>query len=767
MRIVHHRLALHGASSLKTWFSLLALCASPAFAQIDPYQPTRDVEIPEIPGYVYCWGDEFDKDGAVDRNVWAFEIGMKRGNEAQCYTDRMDNAYVEGGQLVIVGKKERWLNPNYDPSSGDWRENTHYADYTSASIYGKDVRHFLFGRAEVRARITPGNGYFPAIWTCGYNRNWPANGEIDIMEHYWLSSGKEVLTANFAVSKCNPNDIYATTWNSTFTPLTYWTDKDPDWMKKYHVWRMDWDEETITLYLDGEKRNSIKIREFRNGDGTIAFYNPQYMWLNLALKDFGHGIDAEQHFEVDYFRLYQRSKDTEAPTVVSDIHVTEVGDTWAEVQWSPATDNVGVYRYDVYLNGMGSTKFQGSTTANAFTAKGLTPGTRYQLAVRALDKAGNYSPYDIKLAPVGNGGITFVTKAEWSALHVPADIYTDILLPTAMADGTPITWKSSHEAVLTGTGLATLPTTPQQITLTAHCIGQQDRTFNVTVHPRNAAQCLTLYYPFEVEDANESGQGDLLVMAAAGTGEGKLNWRAATATLIGRGSIDGTLNLTRNTATGFATNGYLMLPQGLLDEMRSFTVAARIKPKTVTKLQRLFDFGSGSQNSIFGRIDKLAIGEKYKGATTQLITSTRQLTANREYLIAFTFDAASHEAKVFIDGEQVARGTFAQEPWELAAYAANVRNYIGRTQWWDTSSATSNIDFCGTIDDLRLFSIALNADELKNIDDIMTGVNNEELRVKNEESGMKDEGWFDLSGRRMARPSKRGIYISNHKKRIQ
>ena len=81
--------------------------------------------------------------------------------------------------------------------------------------------------------------------------------------------------------------------------------------------------------------------------------------------------------------------------------------------------------------------------------------------------------------------------------------------------------------------------------------------------------------------------------------------------------------------------------------------------------------------------------------------------------------------------------------------------------------ATSNIDVCGTIDDLRLFSIALNADELKNIDDIMTGVNNEELRVKNEESGMKDEGWFDLSGRRMARPSKRGIYISNHKKRIQ
>ena len=764
MRSIYHRLAIRGATALKTWFGLMALCANPAVAQTDPYQPTRDVEIPEIPGYVYCWGDEFDKDGAVDRSLWAFEIGMKRGNEAQCYTDRLDNAYVEGGQLVIVGKKERWLNPNYDPSSDDWRQNTHYASYTSASIYGKDVRHFLFGRVEVRARITPGNGYFPAIWTCGYNRNWPANGEIDIMEHYWLGSGKEVLTANFAVSKCNPNDIYDTKWNSTFTPLTYWTDKDPDWMKKYHVWRMDWDEETITLYLDGEKRNSIKIREMRNGDGTIAFYNPQYMWLNLALKDFGHGIDQEQHFEVDYFRVYQRSKDVDAPSPVSDLHVTETGDTWAEVEWSPATDNVGIYRYDIYVDGMGSTKFQGSTTACAFTVKGLKPGTRYQLTVRALDKAGNYSPYDIELTPVANGGITFMTKDEWSALHVPADIYTDILLPAALTDGSAITWNSGDETVITATGLVNLPTTPRPVTLTAHCNGHEDKTFYVTVHPRNVTHCLMLYYPFEAEDTSESGLGDMLVTAAAGAEEGRLNWRVATATLIGNGSIDGTLNLTQNTAAGFATNGYLMLPQGMLDEMRSFSVTARIKPKTVTKLPRLFDFGSGCQNSIFGRIGNLAIGEKYKGATTQLVKASKQLSANCEYQVAFTFDAASHTAKVYVDGEEVANGTFAQEPWELAAYAANVRNYIGRTQWWDTSSASDNADFCGTIDDLRLYSIALNADELQ---DINTGINNQQPTVGNGQSATKDGACFDLCGRRMARPIKRGIYIAGHKKWIQ
>jgi len=736
----------------------LSAIASYTFAQVDPYKPTINVEIPEISGYVYCWGDEFDKDGPVDRNLWQFEKGLKRGNEAQCYTDRTDNAYVKDGQLVIVGKKEHIKNPNYDPNSSDWREKDPYAEYSSASIIGKDVRHFLFGRIEVRARLTPSNGYFPAIWTCGYNKGWPANGEIDIMEHYW-SGGKQVLTANFCVSPNDPSDIYAMTWNSTFTPLSYYQEKDSEWLKKYHVWRMDWDEEKITLFVDNEARNSIKIKEFRNGDGSIAFYNPQYMWLNLALKNFGHGIDERQIFEVDYFRVYQKTKDVEPPMNVTELKVEEYADTWAKLSWNPATDNVGIYRYDVYVNEVGSTNYVGSTTENSFTVKGLKPDTKTRIFVRALDKAGNYSVYDSTRDILENGGVEIKTKSEWEALSIPNDIYTDILLPTQLQDGSLLTWTSYNEDVVTSSGIVSLPKEKTTVNMRVKCQGLGIKNFTLTVHPRDISQCLMIYYPFNTEDVRDNGLGDIIVYDMSGNDINSI--------VVGNATVKGNLNLTKNTPSGFASNGYLILPQRLLDNMRSFTVVAQVKANATDKSPRLFDFGSASSNSIFGRIMSLAFGEKYKGETTQWVKSSMTIIARKEYQLAYAFDAASHTATVYVNGKQLAQGTFNQEPWELAAYSDNVKNYVGRTQWWNTSSAADNVDLCGTIDDFRLFNIALNADELKNID-MLTDINDIEADedINLNVATQYRVGIYDLSGRRIDEIKTKGIYICNGKKVI-
>ena len=43
----------------------------------------------------------------------------------------------------------------------------------------------------------------------------------------------------------------------------------------------------------------------------------------------------------------------------------------------------------------------------------------------------------------------------------------------------------------------------------------------------------------------------------------------------------------------------------------------------------------------------------------------------------------------------------------------NSRNYIGRTQWWDSSVANDNADYCGTMDDFRLYNIALTEEEIQ------------------------------------------------------
>ncbi len=62
------------------------------------------------------------------------------------------------------------------------------------------------------------------------------------------------------------------------------------------------------------------------------------------------------------------------------------------MSWGPATDNVGVTGYAVYLDGARIA----TTTATSYTYTGLTCGTTYTVGLEALDAAGNAS--DIRYA---------------------------------------------------------------------------------------------------------------------------------------------------------------------------------------------------------------------------------------------------------------------------------------------------------------------------------------------------------------------------------
>ena len=82
--------------------------------------------------YRLVWADEFDGLGAPNPNNWTAETGFKRNKELQWY--QANNAYCQGGRLIIEARRERVKNPNYQPGSGDWRKNREYAQYTSACI---------------------------------------------------------------------------------------------------------------------------------------------------------------------------------------------------------------------------------------------------------------------------------------------------------------------------------------------------------------------------------------------------------------------------------------------------------------------------------------------------------------------------------------------------------------------------------------------------------------------------------------------------------
>src|SRR6202050_1170580 len=123
------------------------------------------------------WSDEFN--GAVgsgpDPTKWTYDLGAGGwGNsELENYTNSRSNS------LIVA-----------DPAATDGfalaiRAQASGGNYTSARIKTQGIFTYQYGRVEARASIPAGNGMWPAFWTLGADIttvNWPACGEVDVME---------------------------------------------------------------------------------------------------------------------------------------------------------------------------------------------------------------------------------------------------------------------------------------------------------------------------------------------------------------------------------------------------------------------------------------------------------------------------------------------------------------------------------------------------------------------------------------------------------
>lgn len=274
------------------------------FSEYDPDR--RQPRIHE--GYNLVWNEEFDVDApSVNPNDWNFEQGFKRNEELQWY---QDNTTIKNHCLIIEARKETVQNPNYDSSSSDWKKKRATASYTSTSITTRGKHSWKYGRLEVRAKIPTENGAWPAIWTLGSMGEWPSNGEIDILELY-LKNGKPTILANFA---WGTKTRWQAAWDGYNKPLSEFAAEDSDWIKKFHIWRMDWDANTIKIYLDDVLLNSHSTQQENAttsyGGVLKPFDQAHYLLLNLAIGSNGGdpgGTEFPLQYVIDYVRIYQIS----------------------------------------------------------------------------------------------------------------------------------------------------------------------------------------------------------------------------------------------------------------------------------------------------------------------------------------------------------------------------------------------------------------------------------------------------------------------------
>jgi beta-glucanase (GH16 family) len=246
-----------------------------------------------IPEWALVWADEFDlPDGSTpDLNTWNYSTGGNGwgNNELQVYTDRPENVFIEKGMLVIQALEEQYMGRKY----------------TSARINTMVRAEFTYGRFEVRAKLPNTQGIWPAIWmmpTLAKYGNWPASGEIDIMEFIGSEPDRVHGTLHFG----NPHE-YKTA--SYLIPNGETADQD------YHVFALEWEPDEIRWYVDGNLYHQVGADEWftsnKNALETAPFDQPFYLILNVAVGGNWPGNPDEssvfpQRMLVDYVRVYQR-----------------------------------------------------------------------------------------------------------------------------------------------------------------------------------------------------------------------------------------------------------------------------------------------------------------------------------------------------------------------------------------------------------------------------------------------------------------------------
>ncbi|OON70225.1 hypothetical protein B0919_05680 [Hymenobacter sp. CRA2] len=248
------------------------------------------------------WEDNFDGP-AINASNWTFDQGdgcaqgvCGWGNsELETYTNRPDNARVENGNLVIEARREAYQGRSF----------------TSARLKTLGRVQFKYGTLEARIKVPNlQNGLWPAFWMLGATGNWPASGEIDIMEMGSAAAIQAGLT--------NRRLGGATHWEYNNTHAAYDThyDSPTNLTDDYHVYRMSWDSQFIRMYIDGTEYYAIDISNAAAAD-LEEFHQAQYILLNLAVGGqytglYGAGditAPLPGQMLVDYVRLYQSPGD--------------------------------------------------------------------------------------------------------------------------------------------------------------------------------------------------------------------------------------------------------------------------------------------------------------------------------------------------------------------------------------------------------------------------------------------------------------------------
>ena len=276
------------------WFAMIVSLGVSAAAQGGAPKPSSSA-------WSLVWSDEFNgpNGSPVDVSKWVSETGGGGwGNdELEYYTNRIENASVQSGNLVIHVLREK-----YTGVDGVTR------NYTSARL--KSLGRFTqaYGRFEARIKIPRSQGIWPAFWMLGDDidkAGWPSCGEIDIMENI----GKEPALVHGTIH--GPGYSGADGIGAPFA-----LPGDQRFADDFHVYAVEWEPSVIRFYVDEDLYSTRTPADLPKGTKWV-YDHPFFLLLNVAVGGGWPGNpDASSVFPqtmlVDYVRVYRRPNSPDA-----------------------------------------------------------------------------------------------------------------------------------------------------------------------------------------------------------------------------------------------------------------------------------------------------------------------------------------------------------------------------------------------------------------------------------------------------------------------
>jgi beta-glucanase (GH16 family) len=324
-------------------------------------------EVSAVPTYQLMWSDEFNTSGNFDANKWQF---CPRGTVAWNKYMTATSAYASQNGTDLVLRMDNATIAS-DP-----------VDYHSGGVQSAGKFNITYGKVEVRAKFSQGQGSWPAIWmmpepTTAYS-TWPGCGEIDIMEHVNNESVVHHTIHNSTVT--NANGSSTATYSAAYNTADY------------NIYTMEWTPVNIKFYV-----NNVLQYTYSKVAGASwqqwPFDVPFYIILNQAGGAGWPGAITNSNLpfnmQIDYVRVYKMSQLSNGGFENTTIA------PW--VAWQPSNGGTASIVTSNVRTGARAIMETGGETSVEQVVTGLSPNTTYKFAGYAkVAVAGQHATIGVK-----------------------------------------------------------------------------------------------------------------------------------------------------------------------------------------------------------------------------------------------------------------------------------------------------------------------------------------------------------------------------------